>query len=458
MTIEDNTAAHPKQMEPITQDNLLINFTTEFHRVWSTNGSKAKPATFWRPTPAPDALPGYFPLGDVLIPGGTNINGEMVAAVVCEKDMEGAQSTKGKALARPVDFELVWKETGAPSVTPMSIWRPLAPVGYVALGLVCSNDHCKPSLNSVRCVRLDLVIAANVGELIWNDKGSGAKLSFSAFGIEPPTAAAGDIHFAPCTFVGIQGYSKPVAPSTAYSLRLQIPLQVSAPPPIPTLTGYAKPVVNEPATVTQIARLPWFVVRDHAHPGEQFRNSPYYELKRTDEYVLIGHEHNESDKYRAVKWMASRAQNALTMRMFHGFTAMEIVKAWPTMPLSDIRLTKFSACLPKSLTRTETSSSGWNELRPQVVIGMAPKQTAVALYQLQSHYELVREDGTQVAVDFGYTDDSSVLLTQYPPESVAVVSACPPLTTDTPADPDIDGTNVSAQPQPDLEVAIDSAP
>ncbi|WP_259698575.1 Vps62-related protein, partial [Pseudomonas brassicacearum] len=91
-----------------------INFTTEFHRVWSTNGSKAKPATFWRPTPAPDALPGYFPLGDVLIPGGTNINGEMVAAVVCEKDMEGAQSTKGKALARPVDFELVWKETGAP--------------------------------------------------------------------------------------------------------------------------------------------------------------------------------------------------------------------------------------------------------------------------------------------------------------------------------------------------------
>ena len=56
MTIEDNTAAHPMPMEPIMQDNLLINFTTEFHRVWSTNGSKAKPATFWRPTPAPTPI------------------------------------------------------------------------------------------------------------------------------------------------------------------------------------------------------------------------------------------------------------------------------------------------------------------------------------------------------------------------------------------------------------------
>jgi len=174
--------------------------------------------------------------------------------------------------------------------------------------------------------------------------------------------------------------------------------------------------------------------------------------------VLIGHEHNESDKYRAVKWTAPRSQNAVTMRMFHRFTAIEIVKAWPTVPLSDIRITKFSACLPKTLTHTETSSSGWNELRPQVVIVMAPEQTAVAVYQLQSHYELVREDGTQVAVDFGYTDDSSVLLTQYPPESVEVVSGCPPLTTDTPAAPHIDDANASAQQSPDLAVAIDSAP
>lgn len=147
MTFEDNIAALPRQMEPIIQDSLLINFTTEFNRVWSSNGSKAKPATFWRPAPAPDALPGYFPLGDMLIPGDANINGEVVAAVVCERDLKGVENARGKALARPIDFELVWKETGAPNVARLSIWRPLAPVGYVALGQVCTTDHCKPSLN-----------------------------------------------------------------------------------------------------------------------------------------------------------------------------------------------------------------------------------------------------------------------------------------------------------------------
>ena len=89
---------------------------------------------------------------------------------------------------------------------------------------------------------------------------------------------------------------------------------------------------------------------------------------------------------------------------------------------------------------------------------MVPKQSAVAVYQMQSHYELVREDGTQVAVDFGYTDDSSVLLTQYPPQSIESVSSCPSLTSDIPAEPGIDSTSVEALPSPDLDVVTDSAP
>jgi hypothetical protein len=458
MNIEGSTSL-PRPMEPITHDNLLINFTTEFHRVWSTNGSKAKPATFWRPTPAPDVLPGYFPLGDLLIPGDANINGEMVTAVVCEKDLNGANNSKGPALAKPADFELIWKESGSPSVTRTSIWRPIPPIGYVAMGLVCSSDHSKPSFNSVRCVRADLVIAANVGDLLWNDKGTGAKLSFSAWTIEPPTAAAGEICFAPGTFAGVQAYSKPTAPGSAYALRMQIPLQITVPPQAPTLAGYAQPTDDEVARVTQVARLPWFAVRDHAQPGEQFRNSPYYELKRTDEYVLIGYERNTSDKTRATKWVAPRAQNAVAMRLFNGFTSIEIAKAWPASALSDIRMTKFSACLPRHFTHTETSSSGWSELRPQVIIAMVAKQTSAAVYQMESHYELIREDGTQVAVDFGYTDDSSVHLTQYPPDQAEVIS-CPQLTTNTPpvATESASLANVPASSLPELPAATDSAP
>lgn len=458
MTIEHTTAALPRPMEPITQDNLLISFTTDFHRVWSSNGSKAKPATFWRPAPAPDGLPGYFPLGDVLVPVDANINGEIAAAVVCEKDMKRAESTRGKALARPVDFELIWKETGAHSMTRLSIWRPLAPVGYVALGQVCTIDHCKPSLNSVRCVRQDLVIPANVGELIWNDKGSGASLNFSAFGIEPPTAAAGDILFAPDTFVGVQGYNKPAEPAMAYALRMQVPMQINTPLPAPILSGYGKPAERETVTIAQVARLPWFAVRDHAHPGEQFRHSPWYALKRTDEYVLAGHARNESDKHRAARWTAPRAQNAVILHKFQSFTALDIAKAWPALPFSDIRVRRFSACLPKAFTHTETTSSGWHELRPQVVMAMVPKQTAVAAYQIHSHYELLRENGTQVAVGFGYTDDASLLLVQYPAEGAEAASACQPMNITTPTERSTNGDMVIAQPSTDTVVVIDSAP
>ncbi|CAI8918291.1 conserved hypothetical protein [Pseudomonas sp. IT-347P] len=439
MTIEENAASLPRPMQPITHDNLLINFTTEFHRVWSTNGSKVKPGAFWRPTPARDALPGYFPLGDQFMFSNFNINGEMVSAVVCEKDLNGERNSKGNALAKPADFELVWKESSTSSATRASIWRPIAPVGYVAMGLVCANDHSKPSLNTIRCVRADLVVEAKVGDLLWNDKGTGAKLSFSAWAIEPPTAEPGEICFAPGTFVGVPTYSKPTTPGTAYALRMQIPLQIKAAPQAPALTGYAHPGDDAVVKVTQIARLPWFAVRDHANPAEQFFSSPYYELQRTDEYVLIGYDHNTSDKTRPAKWTAHRAQNPIGLRKFSGFTSIEIAKAWPSVLLSDMRVLKLSARLPEHFTHTKSSASGWNEMRPQVVVAMVAKQTAVAVFQMESHYRLIREDGTQVAVEFGYTDDSSIHLTQYPPEQIEIARACPQPTGNTPS-----GTEASA--------------
>lgn len=110
MTTQDNATLPTRQMEPIKLDNLLINFTTEFQRIWDTNGTRAKTVAFWRPTPTPDALPGYFPLGDIAIHRDGNINGEMTAVVVREGNSPG-DDTKGNALSRPTDFELYWKDS-----------------------------------------------------------------------------------------------------------------------------------------------------------------------------------------------------------------------------------------------------------------------------------------------------------------------------------------------------------
>ncbi|MDD1137093.1 Vps62-related protein [Pseudomonas sp. TNT2022 ID233] len=457
MTTNDNASLPTRPMEPIRLDNLLINFTSEFNRIWTSNGSRAKPATFWRPAPAPDLLPGYFPLGDILIPNNTSINGESVAAVVCEGALQEDGNTRGKALSRPTDFELVWKESGAGSATRTSIWRPIAPQGYVALGMTCSSDHGKPSLNAIRCVRADLVVSADLGDLVWDDKGSGATLNFSAWSINPPTAEAGEICFAPGTFIGAPSHNKPATGPFAYALQIQIPVQVSAPAEPPVLTTHLNPESGA-AKVTQIARLPWFAVRDYAQPNDGFHHSRHYDLKRTDQYVLVGYGRNTTEQAQSIKWTAPRAQNAAAMRLFNRHTAVEFTKAWPAAMLSDIRATKFSACLPRSFTHTETSSNEWSESDSRVVIAMAAKHKSVAVYQMESHYELVREDGTEVTVPLGYTDDTRFVMSEYPPEAVETATLMP-VTAGIPSTETItSGASVVAQSSPESSTVTDSAP
>lgn len=71
MNPHDDDAAPARPMESIKVENLLINFTTEFHRIWDNKGSRSKPGGFWRPHPAPDLLPGFFPSVTSLYPATT---------------------------------------------------------------------------------------------------------------------------------------------------------------------------------------------------------------------------------------------------------------------------------------------------------------------------------------------------------------------------------------------------
>lgn len=426
MTIHDQAAAPSRQIEPIRHDNLLIHFTSEFHRIWDSTGSRAKPAAFWRPTPAPDVLPGYFPLGDVFTAGLHNINGNTVVAVVCEADFPSADSMNGPALCRPDDFELIWKDSGSGSKKDGAVWRPLAPQGYVAMGAVCSNDHEKPSLNAVRCVRADLVIASDIGELIWNDRGSGARQSLSAWSVTPPGAAPGEIHFAPGTFIAANTFNRPESNVGVYSLRMQITPLIKSSPQLPVLSAADAPQKNGAATIAQVVELPWFAVKDDLSPLEQLRTTPFYRLERTDQYYLVGSGHNTGDGSRAFKWTTQRLQNPKMLRLFTQLTTVNFVGPWtrhadmlPTLP--------FSARLDSQFTHSETSISGWQAPSVTHVIAMAGKGRFVAVYQLESFYELLRADGSQVGINLGYTHDENLHLLQYPPHE------CPHNTAEQPA-------------------------
>lgn len=190
----------------------------------------------------------------------------------------------------------------------------------------------------------------------------------------------------------------------------------------PALSGYEIPEADETAKSTQIARLPWFTILDPGlSPLEQLRTSTFYRFERVDKYVLIGHGHNKSTAGQSLKWTASRAQRVEMLEAFSDLTSIQIRTDWPynvTNPQNLVWLLsssiRFSARLSTDFTHTETSSISWSASESVEVITKVPKLKFVAVYQIQSDYRLLREDGTQLVTDISYTDTDSLYLTEYP--------------------------------------------
>ncbi|TEA61408.1 DUF946 domain-containing protein [Pseudomonas sp. CH235] len=416
MNSENSETTADRPMESIQVDNLLINFTTEFQRIWNCNGSGSTPCALWRPVPSPDSLPGFYPLGDVAISGNGNINGSKIVAVVREGPAANGKTAQTNALSPPDDFEEIWSDATS---TPAggTLWRPIAPEGYVALGTVCSINHEKPLLSSVRCVREDLVIEASVAELIWNDRGDRSRQYFSAWSIAPPVADAGAINFTAGTFIASGNPDSPENEAEAYSLRMQITVQSNPAPELPELSGFEAPEPLEPSQPTHTARLPWFAVEDHGQPSlKRFRQSPYYYLQRTDRYVLIGSSHNTTDKSSLFHWTLPRVLSRRDLRLFNRISAIQVPGVWPASDSTVERPIRFSARLGETFTHTETSSIGWTTPDIVAVAANVTKHKMMALYQLQSNYDLWRDNRTETAINFRYSDRNSLHWLEYPPE------------------------------------------
>ena len=274
------------------------------------------------------------------------------------------------------------------------------------------------------------MIASPINHMIWSDKGSGAKEKCSAWSVQPPTAAAGEIYFSPGTFFATHSYKRPTA-DVAYSLRMQNPYYGATPPwcrPHSPGTKYLSLTKRPPPL-----KLPDSPGSPSWTPGlsplEQLRTSAFYRFERVDKYVLIGHGHNKSAAGQNFKWTASRAQSVPTLEAFSDLTSIQIRTDWPYNVTSAQNLSwllsssiRFSARLSTDFTHTEPSSISWSASESVEVITKVPTLKFVAVYQIQSDYRLLREDGTQVATDISYTDADSLYLSEYPFESECKVS------------------------------------
>lgn len=428
MTTEDSVSTPPTQMESIKLDNLLINFTTEFQQIWNSTGSShSDPVAFWHPTTAPDLLPGYFPVGDVIVPDHEDINEIKVVAVVREADLPSEDPARGKALSRPDDYVQVWQVSGSPAKKNCTLWRPIPPEGYVALGLVCSTGEQKPSVHAVRCIRADLVIESyiDVGKPIWSDN-RGFLHHFNAWNIKLPTPEAGEIYFAAGTFASS---GRPAVENTSYALRMKIQVQTNTAPEVPVTSSFEAPVPPETSEPTQVALIPWFAVDAYPASNADALSGPtYFRLERKDRYRLVGHGHNTGDKSRLFKWKTPGAVIHEKVRTFSSLTSIKFGNEWRADTSDDYYPIQFSAKLSPAFTRTETSLSGWTASNTLVIAAIVPKNKLLAVYQLESQYELLSEHGTQVMTGFAYNDEDSLLWIEHPSEKDSEVLIPEPVT------------------------------
>ena len=115
------------------------------------------------------------------------------------------------AFARPTRFTKVWDDSGSGALKDGTCWRPVPPYGYVSLGDVFAPGRTAPDVNSIVCVKSDLVVRGTVGRNVWDTVGAGNWIKkpepFSAWTIEAPAGAV-----AIGAFVGTPGLGRPATP------------------------------------------------------------------------------------------------------------------------------------------------------------------------------------------------------------------------------------------------------
>ncbi|XP_063948634.1 hypothetical protein At1g04090-like [Daucus carota subsp. sativus] len=179
---------------------LQVAQITSLNKVWAVivGGPDNNGATFYEPTSIPE---GFFMLGCYAQPNNQPFYGWVLVA----KDVSLPVEPPGLAL--PTDYTLVYETPPQGIVLSTgvcSIWLPVAPDGYSAMGYVVTASREKPPLDKVRVVRSELTEDIEKDNWIW---GSSAFLNI--YGSRPVDRGSTALGISMGTFI-VQGNGKPM--------------------------------------------------------------------------------------------------------------------------------------------------------------------------------------------------------------------------------------------------------
>ncbi|XP_020520361.1 uncharacterized protein LOC18430003 [Amborella trichopoda] len=136
-------------LRSISKSSSYYMSTPHFERIWWDKGSDhRKPVSIWRPLPRP----GFSILGDCITEGLE----PPTLGLMFKNDTSGLS-------AKPVQFTRIAHVVGK-GIEEAFFWYPISPPGYASMGCIVSRTDAMPCVESLCCLRMDLVNQANISD------------------------------------------------------------------------------------------------------------------------------------------------------------------------------------------------------------------------------------------------------------------------------------------------------
>ncbi|NBC35251.1 Vps62-related protein [Novosphingobium sp. FSY-8] len=371
--------------------DLLITLTSAYQVRYPDRGSGAHmDGTFWHPV----GDERFKPLGSICVAGYDDINGARASMLV-------ADAGNG-AVAAPVDYQWIWDDSGSGADWDGSVWRPVAPAGYVALGDVAMPNHDKPSTADIWCVRTDLIADGIYAAKPWQDAGSGGEHDIAAWSVEvgqpatDPTKAV----FAPDTFRGVASYDAQPSGGLAQVLVVPVVAEVGTAPTRPKLTSRNAPEPTTPAVRDRSVLLPFTAMFDrNDRPSLNRIDNPFCRVERWVSWSLVMFDDNTTSVSQSQTKETTVGVTKSASETFEHSTGIKVSAEWGVG-------TKWNVELNYQFTYSKTT--GREDLTSDTISRtlVTPPDCAAALWTATYAFRATRADGTSIGRDLIFDANS----------------------------------------------------
>jgi hypothetical protein len=369
---------------------LLITYTDQFTWIWDDSGSGATDnGSFWAPVPPP----GYRALGSLGRSGWNNPS--TLVAMVCVKAINGSD-----ALADPLDYQLAYEDRGTGGDHNVSVWKPVPPQGYAALGMVARTDYGnKPALSNIACVKKTLLTPGLCGSWFWDDSNSGGSQNFGGWYVAPPNYPIEDMKaLLPTggTFISRHDSSYESPPAThdcmwVFNITLPLVTDTFDVWNGPQLTGPMAPLPMDSHVIQEIG-LPLALSKD---PAGSFTlhwrvvNSPVYRLRREFAYKwCMGWDNTASSEVQSLNWTSSTSYETSNTNSFTTTHGIEVgMELGAECKIFSGKVSFKYTYQWSSTTSTTMTKSYTTSITRNVVV---PAHSYVGLWQINNIYKYYR--------------------------------------------------------------------